>query len=148
MKRMNNRKWMGILCVLLLAALLLTGCSVKKTDAGAGQAAQTTQVKAPGTLGEGQKSFPFTVVDKEGKETAFTIRTDKDTVGDALLETGLIAGEQGDYGLYVKQVNGVTADYDVDKTYWAFYVNGEYAVSGVDTTKIEDGASYMFKVEK
>lgn len=45
-------------------------------------------------------------------------------------------------------VNGIIADYDVDKTYWAFYINGEYAMSGVDTTKIEEGAAYSLKVEK
>ena len=78
----------------------------------------------------------------------FDIATDKTTVGDALLELGLIAGEEGAYGLYVKQVNGITADYDVDQTYWAFYVNGEYGMTGVDATDIEAGATYSFKVEK
>ena len=49
---------------------------------------------------------------------------------------------------YVKTVNGITADYDTDGTYWAFYVNGEYAMTGVDSTPVEDGAVYTFKVEK
>ena len=49
---------------------------------------------------------------------------------------------------YVKKVNGITADYDADQTYWAFYVNGEYATAGVDSTTIEEGATYSFKVEK
>ena len=92
--------------------------------------------------------FLFTVVDKDGNETDFEIHTDKKTVGDALLELKLIDGDDGDYGLYVKTVNGITADYDVDKTYWAFYVNGEYATAGVDSTDIKEGASYSFKVEK
>ena len=48
----------------------------------------------------------------------------------------------------MKTVNGVTADYDKDGTYWAFYINGEYAMSGVDTTAVEEGATYAFKVEK
>ena len=69
-------------------------------------------------------------------------------MGDALLELKLIDGEESQYGLYVKTVNGVTADFDKDKEYWAFYVNGEYAMSGVDTTEIEAGATYSFKVEK
>ena len=99
-------------------------------------------------LGEGETTFLFTVVDKDGAETVFEIHTDKEIVGDALLELGLIAGEDGDYGLFVKSVNGIVADYEVDKTYWAFYVNGEYAMSGVDTTTIEENTSYMFKVEK
>jgi len=99
-------------------------------------------------LGEGQSKFLFTVVDKDGEETVFEIHTDKEIVGDALLELGLVEGEEGVYGLFVKSINGIAADYDVDKTYWAFYVNGEYAMSGVDVTKIEEDAAYMFKVEK
>ena len=60
---------------------------------------------------------------------------------------GLIAGEDSDYGLYVKTVNGVTVDYDTDGKYWAFYVDGEYAATGVDSTDITAGATYTFKAE-
>ena len=69
------------------------------------------------------------------------------TVGAALLSLGLIAGEDSDYGLYVKTVNGVTVDYDADGKYWAFYVDGEYAATGVDSTDITAGATYTFKAE-
>ncbi len=99
-------------------------------------------------LGEGKTKFNFTVVDKAGDETTFEIHTDKKTVGDALLEHKLIEGEEGDYGLYVKKVNGILADYDKDQTYWAFYIDGEYAMTGVDKTDIEEGKTYTFKVEK
>ena len=122
-----------ILCIVLIAAMALmaSGCNDNE-----------------GNLGEGQTSFHFTVVDKDGQETHFEIHTDKTTVGEALLELNLIEGEAGPYGLYVKKVNGITADYDVDQTYWAFYVNGEYATSGVDTTNVTAGATYTFKVAK
>ena len=43
----------------------------------------------------------------------------------ALLEHGLIAGEETELGLMVKTVNGITADYNVDRSYWAFYINGD-----------------------
>ena len=99
-------------------------------------------------LGEGATQFAFTVIDKDDNETAFEIHTDKEIVGEALLELELIDGEASAFGLFVKTVNGITADYDVDQTYWAFYVNGEYATSGVDTTPIEEGMTYTFKVEK
>ena len=59
----------------------------------------------------------------------------------------LIAGDESEYGLYVKMVNGITADYDADGVYWAFYINGEYAATGVDSTPITEGESYSFKVE-
>lgn len=99
-------------------------------------------------LGQGAMVFGFVVVDKDGNETKFEIHTDKKTVGEALLEVKLIEGEEGPYGLYVKSVNGITADYDVDQTYWAFYINGEMAMTGVDATDVEAGATYSFKVEK
>ena len=146
MKFRNNKKFTSLLlCMMLIVAMALTaGCGEKKQEnnSSAGQEVSTN------VLGEGKTKFNFTVVDKDGKETAFEIHTDKTTVGDALLELELIAGEEGAYGLYVKTVNGITADYDVDQTYWAFYVNGEYAVTGVDATDVEAGATYSFKVEK
>lgn len=116
--------------------------NVQNTEVQSVEEAQVTIV------GEGAVQFAFTVVDKDGNETAFEIHTDKEIVGEALLDLELIAGDDGAYGLYVKTVNGITADYDTDQTYWAFYVDGEYATSGVDTTPIEEGKTYTFKVEK
>ena len=94
-------------------------------------------------LGEGSKTFMFKV-DAEGYAVTFTIHTNESTVGAALLNLNLIAGEDSQYGLYVKTVNGMFADYNVDGTYWSFYENGEYAMSGVDTTNITEGYTYSF----
>ena len=95
-----------------------------------------------------QKSFVFKVVDLDGNEKSFDIKTDATTVGEALLAEKLIAGTMGDYGLMVDTVNGIKYDYNADGAYWAFYVNGEYAMSGVDTTDIVDGATYSFVATK
>ena len=65
-----------------------------------------------------------------------------------MTELGLISGEESEFGLYVKTVSGVTVDYDKDGAYWAFYVDGDYATTGVDGTEITAGATYSFKVEK
>lgn len=144
------------LCTVLIAAVALvtTGCNDNKTNSdstsGLSEVSGTSAVSPSDdvtVLGEGQTEFFFTVVDKDGKETKFEIHTDKTTVGEALLELELISGEDGQYGLYVKTVNGITADYNVDGTYWAFYINGEYASTGVDTTPITEGETYSFKVE-
>ena len=139
-----------IFCMMLIVAMALftSGCNDKTADTPITQEAETSAVGEVTALGEGETKFLFTVVDKDGVENAFEIHTDKEIVGEALLELGLIEGEEGEFGLFVKAVNGIVADYEVDKTYWAFYVNGEYAMSGVDTTIIEEGTSYMFKVEK
>ena len=98
------------------------------------------------SIGEGDNEFFFTVVTSEGK-TAFNVSTNKTTVGEALKELNLIDGDEGEFGLYVKTVNSVTLDYDKDGKYWAFYINGEYAPSGVDKTEIKKGDSYMFREE-
>lgn len=176
MNKTRITRWLSfILCVVLTAAMALTtiGCNTanENTDTEApyvGTGATATDTEAPssgsGTTaaeddtaadpnapivkGEGSTVFSFQVVDGDGNETNFEIHTDKTTVGEALLELDLIAGEEGPYGLYVKTVNGITADYDVDGTYWAFYVNGEYGMTGVDQTAIEAGATYAFKVSK
>ena len=63
-------------------------------------------------LGEGSKTLVVRVEVEENTVT-FTIHTDAETVGQALLDLGLIAGEESQYGLYIKQVNGMTADYDM-----------------------------------
>ena len=92
-------------------------------------------------------SFTVVTTDLEGKETTHTIKTDAATVGEALIEEGLIKGHTTDYGLYVDEVNGIALDWEKDGKYWAFYINGEYAQTGVDTTNVEDGAVYTFKPE-
>lgn len=155
MKMKHSKKLLSfILCMALIVAMALftTGCDDSTdngTPFGEGTEAniQTDAQAVSNQLGEGSTKFTFTVVDKEGNETPFEIHTDKETVGDALAELGLIDGEEGDYGLYVKTVNGITADYDKDGVYWAFYVNDEYAPSGVDSTVITEGNHYSFKVE-
>ena len=92
-------------------------------------------------------SFTVVTTDLNGKETTHNIKTDAATVGEALVEEGLIKGHDTEYGLYVDEVNGIALDWDKDGKYWAFYINGEYAQTGVDTTNVEDGAVYTFKPE-
>ena len=153
--QMNQGKKVSsfILCMVLIVAMALStvGCNGSK-DSGAASGDAGAQAGAEvqregGELGEGSKEFALTVTDKDGNETQFEIHTDKETVGEALQELNLIDGEEGEYGLFVKTVNGITADYDTDGVYWAFYVNGEYATSGVDVTQITEGDSYALKVE-
>ena len=97
-------------------------------------------------FGEGSKTV-MVEVRVEEQYVTFTIHTDKEMLGDALMEHGLVEGEMGAYGLYVKKVNGITADYDIDKTYWALYKNGAYSMTGVDTTEISNGEHYELVCE-
>lgn len=149
-----------ILCTVLAAAMTISiaGCSTGSLNeapsastpsqtASSASASNENAVSEATVLGEGSISFVFTVTDLDENLTAYEIHTDKETVGAALLELGLIAGDDSEFGLYVKTVNDITVDYDTDGKYWAFYIDGEYATTGVDSTPITDGASYAFKAE-
>ena len=129
---MDRTRFIKIVSLIMIAAMVMTVFS------GCGKNTAT----APG-----EKEFKLIVVDKDATETEFTIKTDEATVGDALLEEGLISGEEGPYGLYVTEVNGIKAVYEEDGYYWAFYIDGEYAMAGVDATDVQDGAEYTLKEE-
>ena len=145
MKKSSLQKLLTIIgCMVLIAALALvmTGCGSKEepqTPAAPQQSAAEAKV-----MGEGATVFQFSVVDLEENESKFEIHTDETTVGAALMKVGLIEGEQGPYGLYVKVVNGITAIYEEDGSYWAFYENGEYGLTGVDLTEIDPDVAYSF----
>lgn len=130
MKR-NSKILSFIICVMLITAIALSmvSCSEKPVNTG-------------------EKTFTLIVEELDGKQQSFTVTSSKQTVGQALIDEKLIEGEDGQYGLYIKKVCGIEADYDKDQTYWAFYINGEYAMTGVDKTDIIDGTEYKLKIEK
>lgn len=143
MKKTQIRNLLSfILCIVLVAAIALM---TSECNDNANQDALSST--AADTVSKSEVKFTFVVVDTEGKETSFEISTNKTIVGEALLDEGLIAGEDSAYGLYVKTVNGITLDYDTDGKYWAFYINGEYGMTGVDATEIVAGDTYCFKAE-
>ena len=145
-KAEKMKKNLSVIAICLFSAVALSlfaGCG-GKTVTDIWQGADYSEDTC---LGDGQKEF-FLEVSAGEHSVTLTVRTDKDTVGDALLGYGLIDGEEGAYGLYVKSVNGIVADYDSDKSYWAFYINGEFAATGVDSTEITEGAVYQFVYTK
>lgn len=157
MKKTNFKKFLSVILALVLiavTALILTGCGDKKdtnesTNPTVAETGSNDPVTEDGVIvkGEGKTEFLFNVTNLDGSVTEFKILTDEETVGAALLKLGLISGDNSEYGLYVKVVNGTELNYDTDGKYWAFYVNGEYAMTGVDSTAIESGTTYEFKAE-
>ena len=133
-----------LLSVLLMLAFLgcLAACGGGKADPW-----ESAIYTADTELGDGAKTLTLEVKALD-KRVTLTVHTDKSTVGAALMEQGLLEGEDGPYGLYVKRVNGMLADYDKDQYYWAFYVGGEYAMAGVDSTEIDESAVYQLAYTK
>lgn len=143
MKCNSLKKWLALIgCIVLIAALALTttGCGSKEeAQEPVGENNAPVEI-----VGEGATVFQFSVVDLDGNESKFEVHTDETTVGAALLKEGLIEGEEGPYGLYVMKVNGIEAIYEEDGSYWAFYENGEYGMTGVDLTDIDPSVAYSF----
>ncbi|MDO4846528.1 MAG: DUF4430 domain-containing protein [Clostridiaceae bacterium] len=147
---MKMTKFTKILSVLLCLALVVaiavfaTGCANKKTEEPATTAAPATTeaaVEEVTKLGQGEKEFTFIATDKDGKETKFSVSTDAATVGEALSQNGLIVIEENGF---VNTVTGITLNWDTDKMYWAFYVDGAYAEKGVTETEVKAGSTYSF----
>ena len=131
------KRTLALISVLLLIALAFASCNTVSTEG----LWENATYRRDTELGKGAKTVQVEV--KAGDESVtFTIHTDKETLGAAMLEHNLIAGEEGAYGLYVKFVNGIEADYDKDGSYWGFYKNGEMMLVGVDGATIADGEHY------
>ena len=91
---------------------------------------------------EGAKEIVVTVVHGDGTEKEFVYHTDYEYLGEVILEDGLVEGDDSEYGLYIKVVDGEQADYTVDGAYWALWQNGEMAMQGADQTPIADGDTF------
>ena len=64
---------------------------------------------------------------------------------EALLEEGLVAGEESQYGLTIITVDGEAAVWDTDNAYWAIWIGDEMAMTGASEIPVYDGSS--FKLE-
>lgn len=135
-----------ILSVSLLLALVISTLLCSCTPSY-GDLWDTALYNEDTVLGEGAKTVTVTVRAQD-REVVFTINTDRDILGDALMDHELVAGDVGAYGLYIKRVNGIVADYDVDGYYWGFYKGGEFMLTGVDGTAIVGGESFELVREK
>ena len=90
---------------------------------------------------EGSKAFTVTVVHADGSEKKFDYRTDAEKLGAFLEEKGLIDSQGADQGMF-HTVDGEKADWNVNQSYWAFYVGEDYAMTGIYDTDIEEGVTY------
>lgn len=131
----------------LILAVLMIICVVSCNKADKTGAWETATYLRDMEFGNGQKTV-IVEVKAEDQSVTFTLHTDKNILGDALLEHNLISGEEGPFGLYVKFVNGIEADYDKDATYWALYKDGELLNYGVDGAEISDAQRYSLVKKK
>ena len=138
---MKSKFILSVLAVIMLAAMafsMLTACGNGSTTSG------TASDVAAQDIGQGGTVFRFEVIDDNENVKAWNVSTDEATVGDALVAVGLIAGDESAFGLMVTEVNGLTADYDANESWWKLLIDGEMAVEGVSAIEIETGKVYVF----
>lgn len=88
---------------------------------------------------EGEKSITVEVIDDKGESKKYELKTDAAYLNEAMEDAGIVYEAEG---TYVNTVNGVTADYDKDMSYWSFEVNGEYCNYGIFEQPVNDGDSF------
>lgn len=108
--------------------------------------------EAPNTEGSTATATKITitvqVVDDKGETKSYTIETAEKYLRGALEQENLVEGEDGPYGLYIKKVNGLSADYATDGAYWAIHEGDAEAMTGVDEIELKDGGLYKLVYTK
>ena len=137
-----KRLFTNMLSLVLILSMCISLISCNKNDTDEKlweQAAYTEDTE----LGDGLVTIKVLVTAGD-KTVTFKVNTYGGNLGTELSNFGVIDGEQGPYGMYVKTVNGIYADYDSTNSYWAINKNGDPLQTGVDTEEIEEGAVYEF----
>lgn len=136
-----------LLFVVVAASFALVACEAKETDTEAdtsSDVAVTGSEEIKGTI-----TITVSVVNSAGETSEFVIETEAENLRGALEQENLIEGDESEFGLYVKYVNGERADYDLDGgAYWSFTKDGELLFTGVDNTPISDGDHFEITYTK
>jgi hypothetical protein len=93
----------------------------------------------------GKKAYTITVVHSDGSEKVFEGYSEAEYLGTVLVESGAVEDNQDQYGLYILVADGEEASWEKDQAYWGFFVNGEYAIEGMNTTETVAGAVYRLE---
>lgn len=132
---------------LIIASMVLTlACCGKKNDqkaAGGKETAVQTDVQ---TESAEEKSVTIRITGPDGKTESVHIKTDAETLADALLENKLASGSDSEYGLFITSVNGIEAE---EGYFWAVVdKDGAMLQTGVSSTPVNDGDVFGFEYTK
>jgi hypothetical protein len=111
-----------VFAVLIAATVLCTACTQAQPQVGT-------------------KTITVEIIVDGADTVTKSITTEAEYLRGALEEEDLIAGEESQYGLFVKTVNGVTID-DAKQQWWCFTKDGGDLFTGVDTTPSADGDKF------
>lgn len=124
---------LALLLALLLALSALSGCGQSPAPGSSATSAVSAEAA--------EKSITLTVVHKDGSEKEIALTTKEQYLGAALEAEGIITGEEGQYGLFIKTADGETAD-ESNQEWWCLTKEGEMTETGVDSTEFADGDKF------
>ena len=137
----------AVLAMVAVMTISLASCGSDKDPVDTGDKIETPAHSGSDT--EKLIAITVDVIHGDGSTKSFDIScADGATLRAALESIDLVDGDESEFGLYVKVVDGERADYDADGAYWGFTQNGEYMMSGVDTTIVADGDKFEIKYTK
>ena len=94
---------------------------------------------------EGTKEITVTIIHGDGREKVVSVETTAEYLSQVLLSEGLAEGTEGPYGLEIHTVDGETASWEENQSYWALYIGEEYATTGADGIVLTDGGEYRLE---
>ena len=136
-----KKTFLSVTSVILVVISLLCFVGCNNTDVDPSlwdNATYTSDV----TLGEGAKTVTLEIEAGDNKITV-TLKTDKETLGEAMYEHELINDPS-----FFDTLNGILASWDNDKAYWGFYQGETMMPYGVNDQKISGGESFRFVYTK
>lgn len=97
-------------------------------------------VNRPATV-PGGKSIMVQVIHGDGTTREFPLQTEKEFLGEALVEGGVVENNQTEFGLFIVTADGETAD-ESEQEWWSISKDGVSLQLGADTQPIADGEQY------
>ena len=126
MEKKKNKKGLiaGIIVLVVLVAAFLIAWKYLKPETSAGA-----------------KTVTINVVNSEGETKEYVVKTDAEYLRQVMDEAkGLTyEGIEDATSFMIMTINGETADWSVNQSYWSFSVNGEYCNYGVNDQPVADG---------
>jgi len=89
----------------------------------------------------GGKHITVQVVHGDESTKSFALDTEEEYLAAALIAEGIVADNQGPYGLYILTVDGETADEGAQE-WWKLTKGGEMVNTGAESTPIADGDGF------
>jgi len=124
----NKKVWLGLLALVIVMGMMLwlwTGSQERGM--------------------EGTKEITVTIIHGDGREKVVSVETTAEYLSQVLLSEGLAEGTEGPYGLEIHTVDGETASWEENQSYWALYIGEEYATTGADGIVLTDGGEYRLE---